>query len=155
MPGAGRRRRTWGRPCLSMAAAGTKNRWCSPSSSRARGGNNHADVPMVDHVDLIAGRITGKIDPSSPDYTKVTSETTKVIATIGVGDWQLDRDGYNVITCRVKDLDASTYYRLRGTNLAVDTLYETDVEGNPLSDFLASDNLLDQDGNPLDGAEEV
>ena len=117
--------------------------------------NDHGDVPTVDHIDLIAGRITGKIDPASTDYTKATNETTKVIATFTAADWKVDRNGYNVITYRIKDLDDSMYFRLRGTNLAVDTPYETDAQGNPLSDFLATDYLLDQDGNPLDGAEEA
>ena len=61
----------------------------------------------------------------------------------------MDREGYIVITYRVKDLDGSMYFRLRGTNLAVSTPHETDAEGNPLSDFLATDNL------GLDGADEA
>jgi hypothetical protein len=41
------------------------------------------------------------------------------------------------------------YYRLRGTNHAVNAPSETDAKGNPLSDFLATDNL------GLDGAAEA
>jgi hypothetical protein len=111
--------------------------------------NNNGDAPVVDHIDLIAGNITGKIDPESPDYTKSTNESAKVIATFKNRDWSMDREGYNVITYRVKDLKSSMYFRLRGTNLAVDTAYETDAQGNPLSDFLATDNL------GLDGAAEA
>lgn len=111
--------------------------------------NNNGDIPAVDHIDLIAGEITGKIDPASPDYTKAVNETAKVIATFTAKDWKTDRDGYNVITYRIKGLDTSSYFRLRGTNLAVDTPFETDAEGNPLSDFLATDNL------GLDGADEA
>ena len=70
-----------------------------------------------DHIDLIAGEITGKIDPSSPDYTKATNDTTKVIATFTAADWHTDPDGYQVITYRIQDLDKSMYFRLRGTNL--------------------------------------
>ena len=110
--------------------------------------NNRAAV-AVDHIDLIAGKITGKIDPASADYTKATNETTKVIATFTKKDWRTDRDGYKVVTYRIRDLDNSTYFRLRGTNLAVNTPYETDAAGNPLSDFLATDNL------GLDGAPEA
>ena len=43
---------------------------------------------LVDHIDLIAGEITGPIDPSSPDYTKATNETTKVIASFSPADWR-------------------------------------------------------------------
>jgi hypothetical protein len=103
--------------------------------------NHNGDVPSVDHIDLISGQITGKIDPESPDYTKATNETAKVIATFSAKDWKTDRDGYNVIKYRVRDLDDSTYFRLRGTNLAVNTPYETDADGNPLSDFMATDHL--------------
>ena len=95
----------------------------------------------MDHIDLIAGQITGKISPDSDDYDKATNETTKVIATFTADDWKTDRNGYNIITYRIKDLDTSMYYRLRGTNLAPGTPYETDANGNPLSDFLATDNL--------------
>jgi len=111
--------------------------------------NNNEDAPVVDHIDLIAGDITGKIDPESPDYTKPTNESTEVIATFKKSDWRMDREGYNVITYRVKDLKNSMYFRLRGTNLAANTPHETDAEGNPLSDFLATDKL------GLDGAAEA
>lgn len=110
--------------------------------------NNHGDTPTVDHIDLIAGRITGKIAPESPDYTRATNDTARVVATFTARDWKVDREGYNVITYRIKDLDGSTYFRLRGTNLPVNTPNETDAQGNPLSDFLAA-NL------GLDGAEEA
>ena len=100
--------------------------------------NNNEDVPVVDHVDLISGQITGKIDPSSPDYTKATNETTKVIATFSSKDWKVDRNGYNVVTYTIKDMDTSMYFRLRGTNLPVNTQYETDADGNPLADSLAA-----------------
>ena len=111
--------------------------------------NSNGDVPVVDHVDLIAGDITGRIDPSSPDYTKATNESTRIIATFTAEEWKVDRDGYNVITCRIGALDKSMYFRLRGTNLAVDTPHETDARGNPLSDFEATDYL------GLDGAPEA
>jgi hypothetical protein len=111
--------------------------------------NNNGDSPVVDHVDLIAGEIKGKVDPSSPDYTKATNETTKVIATFTADDWRVDRDGYKIITYRIDDLDKSMYFRLRGTNLARNTPFETDAEGNPLADALVTQNLR------IDGAEEA
>jgi hypothetical protein len=67
--------------------------------------NNHGDTPVVDHIDLIAGKITGMIDPASPDYTKATNDSTKVIATFTAKDWKTDRNGYNVINYKIKDLD--------------------------------------------------
>ena len=95
-------------------------------------------APIVDHIDLIAGDITGKIDPTNPDYTKNTNESTKVIATFTSKDWKKDRDGNNVINYKIKKLDKNTYYRLRGTNLAPNTADETDADGNPLPDALVT-----------------
>jgi hypothetical protein len=108
--------------------------------------NNFGDTPQVHHIDLIAGDITGKIDPSNVDaYKNATNPTAKVIATFTAADWHADRDGYNVITYRIKDLDNNKYYRLRGTNMAPGTAGQTDAAGNP---------LLDRNG-PLKGDEEA
>ncbi|MCK9295577.1 MAG: hypothetical protein M0P70_10895 [Desulfobulbaceae bacterium] len=111
--------------------------------------NNNGDTPVVDHIDLIAGQITGLVSPDSPDYTKATNESTKVIATFTSADWEVDEDGYNVITYPVKGLDKSMYFRLRGTNQPVNAPFETDEMGNPLADSLATAGL------GLDGAEEA
>jgi hypothetical protein len=89
--------------------------------------NNNGKVPVVHHIDLIAGKITGKVDPSSPDYTKATNESTEVVDTFTATD---------VITYRIPELKESMYFRLRGTNLAPDTPNETDADGNPLADSL-------------------
>ena len=44
----------------------------------------------------------------------------------------------------IPDLDTSTYFRLRGTNVAVGTPFEQDEDGNPLADSEATN--LDLDG---------
>jgi hypothetical protein len=103
--------------------------------------NNNGDVPVVDHIDLIAGEITGKIALDDPDYiTKNTNESTAVIATFTAADWTTDADGLNVITIDVP-ADKDMYYRLRGTNVPVNTPFQTDEAGNPLADSEAKDNL--------------
>jgi hypothetical protein len=107
--------------------------------------------PVVDHIDLIAGEITGPVSPvlpdgtPNPDYSKATNETTRVIATFTAEDWREDREGYYVINYRVQDLDRSMYFRLRGTNVPPNTPGQTDADGNP---------LLDTDG-PVHGAQEA
>ncbi|MBU0968039.1 MAG: hypothetical protein KKA54_16870 [Proteobacteria bacterium] len=111
--------------------------------------NNNGDTPVVDHIDLIAGQITGLVSPDSPDYTKATNESTQVLATFTSADWEIDEDGYNVITYPIKGLDKSMYFRLRGTNQPVNAPFETDEMGNPLADSLATAGL------GLDGAEEA
>jgi len=108
--------------------------------------NNNGDVPVVDHVDLIAGDITGLVAPEDADYTKATNESTRVIARFTAEDWETcDEDGYSTIVYHIKDLDKSTYFRLRGTNLPVGTVGQSDEDGNP---------LVDLDG-PLSGAAEA
>ena len=93
--------------------------------------------PVVDHIDLIAGEITGKIAPGSPDYTKATNESTKVIDTFSQPDFTVDREGWTVIRTMV-NVDKNMYFRLRGTNLAPNTPDETDADGNPLPDYLVT-----------------
>ncbi len=87
--------------------------------------------PMVDHIDLIAGEITGKVSPTLPDgtanpaYTKATNETAKVIASFSDYDWRVGRDGTHTIVYHIKNVDQNTYFRLRGTNLPCGTPNET------------------------------
>jgi len=110
--------------------------------------NNNGDAVQVDHIDLIAGDITGMVPPGDPNYTNATNSSTKVIATFTEKDWQ-ESKGWKTIAYSLKNMDKSMYFRLRGTNLAPSTPYETDEQGNPLLDTLATDNL------GLDGAEEA
>jgi len=105
--------------------------------------------PKVDHIDLIAGDITGMIDPKDTDYSNATNPTTRVIATFDGNSWKKDKEGYNVIVYHLKDVDKSMYFRLRGTNLAPGTPDETDVVGNPLPDALVTQN------QGIDGAQEA
>ena len=98
--------------------------------------NAHGDHPRVDHIDLIAGEITGKVagGRTNPAYLADTNPTTQVIKTFSAGDWEHE-DGWNTIVYRVKGVNKDTYFRLRGTNLAPDTANETDPAGNPLVDL--------------------
>ncbi|GKT10166.1 hypothetical protein [Desulforhabdus sp. TSK] len=105
--------------------------------------------PKVDHIDLIAGEITGKVDPGDPNYTKATNPTTKVIATFDANDFETDKEGYSTIVYHIKNVHKNMYFRLRGTNLAPNTPFETDAEGNPLPDALATKHL------GIDGAQEA
>jgi hypothetical protein len=91
--------------------------------------NNGGFIPRVDHIDLIAGSVTGKIDPSSPDYSQINSDA-KVIKHFTIADWEVDKDGWTVIQYHMK-ADKDMFFRLRGTNQSL------------------KDGLVDQDGNPL------
>jgi len=99
----------------------------------------------VDHIDLIAGDITGKIDPSNPDYIKDTNPTTKVLARFNRDNFTVTPDGWHKVTFKTT-LSKNTYFRLRGTNIPPNTSEETDENGNPLVDSLKT---------TLDGADEA
>jgi hypothetical protein len=97
------------------------------------------DNPVLDHLDLIAGKVTGKVAPKladgspNPDYSKDTNDTTKVVRTFTSADWTQTPDGWTTMQYTTT-ADSSMYFRLRGTNLAPNTASQTDAAGNPLKD---------------------
>jgi hypothetical protein len=106
---------------------------------RVPASNSRGDVPVVDHVDLIAGTITGKVSKyladgitPNPAYSQVASDS-HVLATFRSSDWSVGPDGFATVTAQVP-VSSSTFLRLRGTNLAPSTAGETDASGNPLLD---------------------
>jgi hypothetical protein len=94
--------------------------------------NNNGDSVQVDHVDLISGEVSGKAVPGTPAYNKDTNDSAKVIKRFTSKDWKTDRNGYNVITYKVK-ANKNQYFRLRGTNLGLNVPGET-RNGEPLID---------------------
>ncbi|KKO55078.1 S-layer protein [Paenibacillus sp. DMB20] len=94
--------------------------------------NHNGDPVKVDHIDLIAGDVTGKAKPGTAAYSKNTNDSTKVLKRFTSKDWKSDKDGYNVITYRTKAAK-DQYFRLRGTNLGVNVEGET-KNGEPLVD---------------------
>ena len=107
--------------------------------------NYHGDVPVVNHVDLIAGNVTGLIDPSSPAFkTSKTNSSTHVVKRFTSADWTVDGEGYNVITTTVDNVASDMYFRLRGTNLRVGVKNQTDASGNPLIDTKMGKNSADK-----------
>jgi len=115
--------------------------------------NNNGDAPVVDHVDLIAGKVGERYDARDKEYeTRDTNTTTAVLARFDEGDWTAD-GGWNVITYDVKKAATDMYYRLRGTNMGVDVDGQTDAQGNPLADYLedggtAEDPMLNDEFRP-------
>ncbi|WP_169090612.1 S-layer homology domain-containing protein [Paenibacillus sp. PL91] len=87
----------------------------------------------VDHVDLIAGDVTGMTTPGTDEYNKDTNDSTKVIARFTSKDWTTDAEGYNVITYDLGSANKNQYFRLRGTNLGINVAGETE-NGEPLMD---------------------
>ena len=101
--------------------------------------NNHGDAVAVDHIDLIAGEISGLKVPGTSDYKHEESNpSTRVLARFN--DWEVDAEGFNHIDYQVSGLTRSMYFRLRGTNQGLNALNETDDQGNPLCDDLMGPN---------------
>ncbi|NEX23697.1 hypothetical protein G3480_26085 [Thiorhodococcus mannitoliphagus] len=120
--------------------------------------------PVLDHIDLIAGDVTGYVEPpenfeSCPDadtreldtdidYCKETNESTHVAATFERFSGPFNRSawakrhGYLTYVYSFR-VEQDMYLRLRGTNLPANVPKETDAEGNPLADSQASAAIYD------------
>ena len=85
------------------------------------------NTPELDHVDLIAGSVTGKV--SEDQYGEISSDA-KIVKTFTKEELAEAKgdDGYYTLTFTA-DADQNCYYRLRGT-----TVTEVDENGDPLPD---------------------
>lgn len=116
------------------------------------GVNQPLNQPVLDHVDLISGLVTGYVSPDSPRYAgaapggaggaqdspNALNPTTAVRATFSAANWSSLPGGYKLITLRAPKVQASQYIRLRGSNIPAAVPNETDAQGNPLVDTLAN-----------------
>ena len=108
--------------------------------------------PVLNHVDIIKGKIGKKILPSDPNYSKNTVSSTSVIARFDASGnitdasgikstaWTDKGNGWREMTLTISNVTDSTYFRLRGSNLGLSVTNETDGSGNPLSDSLTGTN---------------
>ena len=101
--------------------------------------------PVLDHIDLIGGDVTGYVDPTDGaryagalGSTAATNASTKIRKVFNTTNWKATADGVRVMSYRVSNVTNSQYFRLRGTNLPAATPFETDANGNPLLDFTAN-----------------
>src|SRR5262249_8277253 len=113
------------------------------------------NMPVLDHIDVIRGMVTGYKTPGSADYSGqwpsnwisdphlanvpagAKNLSAGVIRTFNnTSGAELDRDPqFKVITFRISEVTASQYIRLRGTNMPANVPFETDADGNPLTDL--------------------
>ncbi len=110
--------------------------------------NTYSDYtnPELDHIDLIAGQVSGLITPDSPDYNKDHVSATAVIARFDARGGMVDANGlesqkwmdlgngWKKITYQL-EVKGNMYVRLRGTNHPLNTPEESDGAGNPLPDI--------------------
>ena len=101
------------------------------------------DAPVLDHIDVIGGEVTGFVSPT--DIAKYAGiEGTAAASNTSAGikkmfnstNWTATSDGLRVMSYRIPAVKVSQYVRLRGTNLPASTPFETDASGNPLNDYV-------------------
>ena len=125
------------------------------------------NMPVLDHIDLIRGLVTGYKTPGSADYagewprntnwlhadgTTATLDAVPAAAkntsaallkTFGSGSWTpvtsfVDGSTFLTMSFTIPAAAASQYVRLRGSNLPAAVPFETDASGNPLPDVFTN-----------------
>jgi hypothetical protein len=111
--------------------------------------------PVLDHVDVIRGLVSGYKTPGSADYAgawpntwianpdlatvpaAAKNTTAGVIKTFNNATWTpvAGNTEFKAMTFRIPAVSASQYVRLRGSNLPASVPFETDANGNPLADI--------------------
>ena len=115
--------------------------------------NQPLNQPVLDHIDVIQGTVSGYKQPGdaayagtwpnnwvfNPDVTTlpaaVKNPSARVLRTFNGGTWTSGGNGLLKMSFRIPAVAASQYVRLRGTNLPASVPYETDANGNPLRDL--------------------
>jgi hypothetical protein len=113
------------------------------------------DMPVLDHVDVIAGMVTGYKQPNTPDYSGMWPNdwiekpnlanvpagarnlSAQLTRTFNASTWRAvpGSPEYKAMTFRSIGITRSQYVRLRGTNLPPSVPFETDASGNPVPDL--------------------
>jgi hypothetical protein len=117
--------------------------------------------PVLDHIDVIRGMVTGFRDPAdaanyagewprtwyvNPDMSTVPpaarNDSAAVLRTFNASSWRTAAGAreFKKMTFRLRDVRASQYVRLRGTNLPASVPFETDADGDPLTDAFTNAN---------------
>ncbi len=111
--------------------------------------------PVLDHVDVIRGLVTGYKTPGAADYggewprdwvanpslanvpAGAKNTSAALLRTFGSAAWRTDATDpqVKVMSFRLPAVTASQYLRLRGSNLPANVPFETDANGNPLPDL--------------------
>ncbi|HLA71803.1 MAG TPA: hypothetical protein VK624_09865 [Steroidobacteraceae bacterium] len=111
--------------------------------------------PVLDHIDVIRGLVSGYKTPGAPDYSGewprnwistpdlanvpegAKNLSAAILRTFNQSNWNVVRGDkeYKTMVFRIRDVTKSQYVRLRGSNLPASVPYETDADGNPLADI--------------------
>jgi hypothetical protein len=121
-------------------------------------------MPVLDHIDLIGGMVTGFKTPGAADYSgewprntawlgtdgttaslsvvpaAAKNTTASILKTFANGSWTIGKTipEYRRMAYTIPAVAASQYVRLRGSNLPASVPYETDANGNPLADIFTN-----------------
>jgi hypothetical protein len=96
------------------------------------------NMPELAHVELITGRVFGKIASTSPEYyNPLAPESTKIARQWTLSELGRREDKRLTYSFRV---EGNSYIRARGSNLPPGTPNARDMDGNPLADNLR-DNI--------------
>lgn len=113
------------------------------------------NAPVLDHVDVIRGLVSGFKQPGAPDYAgewprnwltnpdmgsvpeAAKNTTAALLRTFNSSTWASvpGNAEFKQMTFRIPAVQASQYVRVRGTNLPPSVPFETDASGNPLADI--------------------
>lgn len=118
------------------------------------------NAPVLDHIDVIRGLVTGYRSPQGPDYAgtwpdnwienpdmntvpaAAKNTSAAVLRTFGKSKWTSVQGksaaGFKTMVFRIPAVKDSQYLRLRGSNLPAAVPYETDANGNPLPDIFTN-----------------
>lgn len=109
--------------------------------------------PVLDHIDVIRGLVTGYKKPGSADYAgawpnnwvfnqdmatvpaAAKNMSAALHKTFNASNWSSAGNDFLKMSYRIPAVAASQYVRLRGTNLPPSVPFETDANGNPLRDL--------------------
>lgn len=98
--------------------------------------------PVLDHIDVIGGNVTGYVAPTNTaayagliGSAAASNASAALMKSFNASNWTASADGTRKMTYRIPAVKVSQYLRLRGTNLPAATPFETDASGNPLLDF--------------------
>jgi hypothetical protein len=133
--------------------------------------NRPINAPVLDHVDVIRGLVSGYKTPGAADYSGewprnwlVIDATNRTVTPIGLGavpaaaknstaavlktfnsaTWTTVNGNaeFKKMTFRIAAVKDSQYVRLRGTNMPANVPWETDADGNPLPDQYTNPRAL-------------
>jgi len=116
------------------------------------------NMPVLDHIDVIRGMVTGYKAPGSADYAgqwpttwlanpdmatvpaAAKNATAALLNTFNGATWTAvaGNTDYKKMSFRIPAVAASQYVRLRGSNLPAAVPFETDASGNPLADVFTN-----------------